>query len=111
MRNMDKILYLYVNDWKPTPQGSESLLKTLGGMDQDWATENRVCVAWEFRDLSVCYWISAPTEFYQKECPELLCYTTESPILPEYLVWMPKNYGFNLIEDSNPEEDITYRVV
>ena len=74
------IIYFSVNNWMygqdypPT----ENFRKWLGNdlsqtfQNEEWVKENKLCVRCGFVDMSQNYLVSAPREWVEKNCPELL---------------------------------------
>lgn len=74
------VVYFSVNNWfcgenyPPT----ENFKKWLGDdlkqnfRNDEWCKENKLCVYWGNVDMSLNYTVSAPKEWVEKNCPELL---------------------------------------
>lgn len=77
---MEEVIYFSVNNWfcgedyPPT----ENFKKWLGSdlnqafRSDEWAKENKLCIYCGPIDMSMNYTISAPREWVEKNCPELL---------------------------------------
>ena len=74
------VVYISVNNWfcgRDYPP-TENFKKWLGSdfnqsfKDDDWCKENKLCVYCGTVDMSTNYTISAPREWVEKNCPELL---------------------------------------
>jgi hypothetical protein len=77
---MEEVIYFSVNNWfcgedyPPT----ENFKKWLGHdlnqafRNDEWAKENKLCIYCGLIDMSMNYTISAPREWVEKNCPELL---------------------------------------
>ena len=78
--NNDKVIYFSVNNWflgrdfPDTPNFRKWLGDDLNQtfMDDAWAKENKLCIRHGTIDMSFNYVVSAPREWVEKNCPELL---------------------------------------
>ena len=111
-KSMDKIVYLFVNDWEPSPKEALGFCRWLlkNNYSEEEIIKEKICIAYEVWDMSISMWITCPIEFIETKYPELLPKVTEKPQESEYLEWKLENYGMKLIE-SEPEYDMTDRVV
>ena len=74
------IIYFSVNNWGPGKfhPDTEIFRKWLGEdedqyfMNDEWCKENKLCVYYGVIDMSFNYTVSAPKEWVEKNCPELL---------------------------------------
>lgn len=79
MKNKD-VIFFSVNNWFPgrdypdTPNFKKWLGNDLNQRfsNDDWCKENKLCVYAGVIDMSFNYTISAPKEWVEKNCPELL---------------------------------------
>lgn len=79
MKNND-VIYFSVNNWfcgrdyPDTPAFNKWLGDDLKQtfMDDAWAKENKLCIRHGCIDMSFNYVVSAPREWVEKNCPELL---------------------------------------
>lgn len=77
---MNDIIYISVNNWfcgrdyPPTENFKKWLGDDLRQMfrSNSWAKENKLCIYCGIIDMSQNYTISAPREWVEKNCPELL---------------------------------------
>lgn len=112
MDTATKIVYLFVNDWEPSPREASKLCRWFlqNHYSEEEIVKEKLCVAYEIWDMSISMWITCSKDFIENKYPELLPYVTEKPQEPEYLEWKPENYGMKLLE-SEPEYDMADRVV
>lgn len=76
----DKVIYFSVNNWfsgRDYPD-TPNFRKWLGNdlkqsfMSDEWCKENKLCVYQGAIDMSCNYTVSAPREWVEKNCPEIL---------------------------------------
>ena len=87
----DDIVYFSLNNWHCGIHypDTETFRKWLGDdgnqyfMDDDWCKENKLCVYCGLIDMSFNYTVSAPREWVEKNCPELLTDYSEFIFLPK----------------------------
>ena len=115
------IIYFSVNNWDcgiDYPD-TEIFRKWLGEdedqyfMNDEWCKENKLCVYCGTIDMSCNYTVSAPKEWVEKNCPELLTNYSDFIFLPkegetkpEYDFWYQpfpdyceENFGCNFYQD------------
>ena len=118
---MEEIIYFSVNNWfsgenyPPT----ENFKKWLGNdlkqtfLSDTWAKENKLCIYNTLIDMSCNYTVSAPREWVEKNCPELL--TDEEYIYYTILQKPKKNlfgkyeYVEERIEHKKKYSDFVYK--
>ena len=115
------IIYFSVNNWDCgiNYPDTEIFRKWLGEdedqyfMNDEWCKENKLCVYCGIIDMSFNYTVSAPKEWVEKNCPELLTNYSdfiflpkEGEIKPEYDSWhqpfldyCEENFGCNFYKD------------
>lgn len=77
---MEEVVFISVNNWfcgrdyPPTENFKKWLRDDLNQTfrNDDWAKENKLCIYCGNIDMSSNYTISAPREWVEKNCPELL---------------------------------------
>ena len=85
------IIYFSVNNWGPGKfhPDTEIFRKWLGEdedqyfMNDEWCKENKLCVYCGIIDMSYNYTVSAPKEWVEKNCPELLTNYSDFIFLPK----------------------------
>ncbi len=77
---MKDVVYFSVDNWfcgRDYPN-DERFRKWMGNdLDQafrneEWVKKNKLCVKWGFIDMSMNYCVTAPREWVEQNCPELL---------------------------------------
>ena len=78
--NSEEVIYFSINNWfsgrdyPPTDNFKKWMRNDLNQTFQndEWAKENKLCIYYGNIDMSFNYTISAPKEWVEKNCPELL---------------------------------------
>ena len=76
----DEVIYFSVNNWfagrdyPNTPTFREWMKDDLNLKlrDDDWAKENKLCIYYGVIDMSQNFTVSAPKEWVEKNCPEII---------------------------------------
>lgn len=77
---MENIIYFELNNWfserdfpddEPFISWFENDLK-ISFDDEDWVKENKLCVVFDFVDMSSNYCITATKQWVEENCPKLL---------------------------------------
>ena len=120
MNNKD-IIYFSVNNWHCGIHypNTEIFIKWLGKdddqyfMNDGWCKENKLCVYCGIIDMSFNYTVSAPREWVEKNCPELLTDYSDFIFLPKegetkpehdnwyqpFLDYCKENFGCDFYEE------------
>ena len=85
------VVYFSVNNWfsgenyPPTKNFKKWLSDDFNQSfrNDEWCKENKLCVYYGCVDMSTNYTISAPREWVEKNCPELLTEYTQFVFAPE----------------------------
>ena len=85
----DKIIYFELNNWSPVRDYPDVFPfdvwmeddENLAFENEDWVTNNELCVVLSLVDMSVNFCVTATEEWVKWNCPELL--TTYSSFLRE----------------------------
>lgn len=115
------IVYFSVNNWNCGIHypDTEIFRKWLGDdedqyfMNDEWCKENKLCVYCGVIDMSFNYTVSAPKEWVEKNCPELLTNYSDFIFLPKegetkpeyddchqpFLDYCEENFGWNFYKD------------
>ena len=109
---MKDIVYISVNNWfcgrdyPPLKCFEEWLRDDLNQKFRNdaWAKENKLCIHYGYIDMSQNYTISAPREWVEKNCPELL---TNDEYIYYSIIQKPKKKLFGGYEYE--EERIEYK--
>lgn len=100
--NSKDIIYFSVNNWYCGIHypDTETFRKWLGDdgnqyfMDDDLCKENKLCVYCGLIDMSFNYTVSAPREWVEKNCPELLTDYSDFIFLPKEGETKPDHDGW-----------------
>jgi len=116
---MEKIVYFELNNWA-AGNDYPNAEPFLSWMEDDckipfandgWAKENRICVAATIIDMSQNFCITAPRDWVEKNCPELLTKYTEFIRCPDedgsvygnwdtlFLKYEENNFGVTWVKD------------
>lgn len=118
---MGDVIYISVNNWfcgRDYPP-TENFKKWLGDdlnqtfLNDKWAKENKLCIYHGVIDMSQNYTISAPIEWVEKNCPELL---TDKEYIYYTIIQKPKKklfggyeYVEERIENKKKYSDFVYK--
>lgn len=116
---MKEIVYFELNNWfsgsdYPAAEPFLTWMKdnlNIPFDNKEWVKENKLCVVQSFVDMSSNYCITAPRDWVEANCPELLTKYTEFLREPdedgyvygrfgyEFLEYEEENIGITLFED------------
>ena len=118
---MSDVIYFELNNWfagRDYPD-AEPFLSWLGNdsqlkfLNEDWVKENKLCVSTNNIDMSTTFRITAPKEWVEKNCPELLTkYNKFVKVEDEngdvvdrfgypFLCYYNKNIGIDWVEEGD----------
>ena len=121
MEKQQDIIYFSVNNWfcgrdyPPTENFKNWLRDDLNQKlrSDAWAKENKLCICYGFIDMSQNYTVSAPREWVEKNCPELL---TDEEYTYYTIIQRPKKnlfgkvkYVEERIENKKKYSDFVYK--
>ena len=105
------IIYFELNDWEPdeyypNEEPFKTWMETLPFplIDDKWAKENKLCIAYELIDQSMNYCITASKKWVEENCPRLLTHYQQFLRGSEnnearghwgtkFLEYIPENFG------------------
>lgn len=76
-------------------------------MDEDWVKSNKLCVVFDFVDMSVNFCITATKDWVEKNCPSLLTKYTEFLREPNEAGVIVGRFGHQFLEYNESNFGIT----